>query len=198
MDTIITLTSQIQALEQRVAALERQIAVQHAAQAAQQPASALAPEIATADTLDALCRRHTGQALTALLATADSAPGAVVGLPLAAARDLMFSVVVDHNHVVFATGANTRIARNGSPYLSVDFGFGVCAVFHNDVDRVFRDTGYLMLDWQRDGYSLEFNPPLSAILERDGRGYPRIVRLWQPDNTLDDTATPDSAQEIPF
>lgn len=196
MDTIEALSAQVQALTQRVTALEQQTAVQHAAQTAQQPAPVL--EVATADTLDALCRRHTGQALTALLATAECAPETVVGLPLVAARDLMFSVVVDHNHVVFATGASTRIARNGSPYLSVNFGFGVCAVFHNDVDRVFRDTGYLMLDWQRDGYSLEFNPPLSAILERDGRGYPRIVRLWQPDNTLDDTAAPDSAQEIPF
>ena len=50
---------------------------------------------------------------------------------------------------------------------------------------------------QRDTYVVEFYPPLSAILERDSRGYPRIVRLWQSDNVLD-TPLGDRTGEIPF
>lgn len=181
MHDLQSLAQHIASLEQRVAALEMaRDARQHNGQA-----TVPALVLATDDALETLSRRHTGLALPDLLAQAEIRYESVVGVPLAAAKEVIFGALVDDNAVVFTTGASTRVARNGSPYLSVDFGFGPCAVFHNDVDRVFRDTGYLMLDWQRDGYAVEFNPPLAAILERDARGYPRIVRLWQPDGILD-------------
>ena len=193
MHDLSSLTQRIEALEQRVAALEMaRDARQHNGLS---PAPALV--LATDDALEALSRRHTGLALPDLLTQVEIKYESVVGVPLAAAKEVIFGALVDDNAVVFAPGVATRVARNGSPYLSVDFGFGTCAVFHNDVERVFKDTGYLMLDWQRDSYAVEFYPPLSAILERDSRGYPRIVRLWQSDNVLD-TPLGDRTGEIPF
>jgi hypothetical protein len=186
----------LQSLEQRIAALEQRLAALEMGRDAQQH-NAPALALATEEELDDLARTHTGLALLPLLDHLDVQYPAVVGMPLPLAKEVLFNALIDDALPVFATTAQTRLARNGSFYLSVSFGFGACAVFNNDIDRVFRDTGYLMLDWQRDGYALTFDPPLSAILGRDGRGYPRILNMQAPiDPILYPSASNDDYAEV--
>jgi hypothetical protein len=193
----------LQSLEQRIAALEQRLAALEMGRDAQQhnaPAPA-ASEPATADALDALARRHCDRSLVDLLEVLNLKESAVLNLTFAQAKEKLFEFIVACTVPVLTYRAQTREARNGSLYLSLDFGFGTCAVFSADVIRVFSQTPYLMTsDWYQPDYTIDFDPPLVGVLERDRRGYPRVLRLTLPDADAwhTDVSIFNDAQEIEF
>lgn len=191
MHDIQSLTAALEALTLRVAALEMRLDAQ------QYNATPPAPELATEESLDALARRHTGMNLIELLDQLDLQYPAVVGdVPVPVAHKIIFDTLVETGAPILTRRAVTRVARNGSLYLMVDFGFGGAAVFNTDIDRVFRSTAHLLLDWQRDGFGIDFDPPLAATLERDRKGYPRILALASA--SLADWDLSATAEEMPF
>lgn len=193
-DATLSLSAEarIAALERRLAALEQRMGLT--------AAPAAAGETATADALDALARRHCDRPFAELLEVINLEPSAVLGGDMTQACEKLFDFIVGCHLPVMTYGGQVREARNGSLYLSLDFGFGRVSVF-NDTARVFAQTPYLMLGSFEPDQSHDFNPPLVGVLERDRRGYPRIMRLTLPDPiawNIDDVSVFNDAQEIEF
>lgn len=132
------------------------------------------------DLLDGIAQRHTGMELLELLKNLDlgSLEDFAVRYPaLDAAQKVIATRIVDKRSPVKIITAQTAEARTGSLYLSVSFGFNTVALFNGAVTSTFKDTPYLMLDWNKPGYSIEFQPPLIAVLGRDANNFPRIEKL---------------------
>lgn len=146
------------------------------------PAASAHLDQADTDILENLAQRHTGRGLSDLLnhlgfGSAENFRSKYTTLP--DAQKAIATKIVDCREPVMAYMAETKQGRNGSLYLSVNFGFNNVAVFNGNVAETFADTYNTVYlgDWRSIGFSHEFRPPIQIIMEREANGYPRIVEV---------------------
>lgn len=92
----------------------------------------------------------------------------------------IYQRILDGGLPVVIHEGSTDTASNDKLFFQVSFGFGNVAFWNGDI-HIFSQTPhqFVLDEWRHTGYSVEFHPPIRAILGRDGKHYPKIKTLLE-------------------